>query len=117
MSSESGTPAANVGRSLLGDQYQALVDDIARLDPDLADHVDGFGFAQLLARSGLSPRDRALGLASALAGDGRAPQLLERQLRGALEVGCAATEVREIIWPLYLYGGLAALERCHQSFL
>lgn len=117
MTSNSAGQVADEGRSLLGDQYQSFINEIATLDPELADHVDGFGFAQLLGRSELSPRDRALGLAAALAGDGQASQLLERQLRGALDVGCTPTEVREIIWPLYLYGGLAALERCRPSFL
>jgi 4-carboxymuconolactone decarboxylase len=107
----------HVGRSLLGDRYQPLIDSLARLDPELAAHVDGFGFGQLLARPGLNLRDRALGLASALAGDGRAPELFERQLRGALEAGCTPSEVREILWPLYLYGGLSAVERSQQIFL
>ena len=107
----------NMGRSLLGDGYQALIDSLARLDAELADHIDGFGFGQLLTRPGLSSRDRTLGLASALAGDGRAPHLLESQLRGAMEAGCTPDQVREIVWPLYLYGGLAAVERCQETFL
>ena len=108
---------AHVGHSLLGDRYQLLIDSLGRLDPELAEHVDGFGFAQLLARPGLNPRDRTLGLASALAGDGHAHHLLESQLRGALQAGCTPGQVREILWPLYLYGGLAAVERCQETFL
>jgi alkylhydroperoxidase/carboxymuconolactone decarboxylase family protein YurZ len=71
----------------------------------------------LLARPGLSRRDRTLGLAAALAGDGRAPSLLQRQLRAALAAGWTPVQVREVIWPVYLYGGLAAVERCSAAFL
>lgn len=117
MTPDSRGEQASVGLALLGDQYEALLTEITQLDPDLAEHVAVFGFGNLLARPTLSRRDRTLGLAGALAGDGSAPRLLERQLRGALAAGCTPIEVREIVWPVYLYGGLAALERCQATFV
>ena len=106
-----------VGRALLGDGYPDLLAGLAELDPELAEHVVSFGFGGLLARPVLAARDRALSLAAALAGDGRAPDLLTRQLRGAIQAGWTSTQVREIAWQLYLYGGLAAVERCRPAFL
>src|SRR5579872_7203636 len=70
------------GRGLLHtDDYDELMAELAQVDPDLAFHVESFGFDQLLARPLLSRRDRTLGLAAALAGDGQAPTLLGRHLR------------------------------------
>jgi 4-carboxymuconolactone decarboxylase len=117
MTRDSRGEQAAVGRALLGDQYEALLAELTELDPELAEHVAVFGFGKLLARPTLNHRDRILGLAGALAGDGTAPRLLERQLRSALAAGCTPTEVREIVWPVYLYGGLAALERCQAAFV
>src|SRR5438477_12293387 len=101
MTPDSGGEQGRVGLALLGEQYEALLTEITELDPDLAEHVAIFGFGKLLARPTLSHRDRTLGLAGALAGDGSAPRLLERQLRGALAAGCTPTELREIVWPVY----------------
>ena len=102
---------------LTDEDYTQLVGELSELDRDLAHHVGTFGFDRLLARPGLSRRDRTLGLAAALAGDGHAPALLQRQLRAALDASWTVVEVREIIWPVYLYGGLAAVERCIAPFL
>jgi alkylhydroperoxidase/carboxymuconolactone decarboxylase family protein YurZ len=102
---------------LTDDDYAQLLADLRTLDSDLAEHVATFGFERLFSRPGLSRRDRTLGLAAALAGDGRAPMLLQRQLRAALAAGWTPVEVREVVWPVYLYGGLAAVERCSAAFL
>jgi alkylhydroperoxidase/carboxymuconolactone decarboxylase family protein YurZ len=112
-------PGKNVpARGILTDEdYAQVREQLAQIDTDLAHHVSTFGFGRLLARPGLSLRDRTLGLAAALAGDGHALGLLQRQLRAALAAGWSAVEVRELIWPVYLYGGLAAVERCSPAFL
>lgn len=117
MSEDRVPVAARVGRELLGDGYEALLGELAELDPALAEHVADFGFGALLPRPVLSVRDRTLSLAAALAGDGRAPDLLERQLRAALAAGWQPEQVREIVWQVYLYGGIAGVLRCRPSFL
>jgi 4-carboxymuconolactone decarboxylase len=108
---------AQGGGILRTDDYNELIAELAQVDPDLALHVASFGFERLFERPLLSRRDRTLGLVAALAGDGGAPRLLERQLRSALSAGWSNAEVREVIWPVYLYGGLAAVERCRDAFV
>ncbi len=118
MASHAGADDNVPGRGILtGDDFTQLLAHLSKLERDLARHVATFGFDRLLARPGLSLRDRTLGLAAALAGDGGAPALLQRQLRAALAAGWSPVQVREITWPVYLYGGLAAVERCSDAFL
>jgi len=88
-----------------GQQVIAALQDVA---PDLARYVIEFGFGDIYSRPGLDLRTRELATVAALTAIGHAQPQLKVHVNGALNVGCSAAEVVEVIIQMALYAGFPA---------
>ncbi|MBV8047093.1 MAG: carboxymuconolactone decarboxylase family protein [Paludibacterium sp.] len=91
-----------------GTNEPAILDALADIAPDLAHFTVAFGYGDVYARPGLTPRQRQLATIAALAALGNARPQLIFHLHGALNVGCTATEIIETLIHLAGYAGFPA---------
>ena len=88
-----------------GQKVIAALQDVA---PDLARYVIEFGFGDIYSRPGLDLRTRELATVAALTAIGHAQPQLKVHVNGALNVGCSAAKVVEVIIQMALYAGFPA---------
>jgi len=88
-----------------GQQAISALQDVA---PDLARYVIEFGFGDIYSRPGLDLRTRELATVAALTAIGHAQPQLKVHVNGALNVGCSAAKVVEVIIQMALYAGFPA---------
>jgi len=81
------------------------LDDIA---PDLAAMAVRFVYGEIYTRPGMALRQRQLATVAALAALGNAEPQLRFHLRGALNVGCTAQEIVEVLVHIAIYAGFPA---------
>ena len=80
---------------IYGGQYERLVQNMNRLHPDLAEWMIWEGYGKVLSRPFLSPRVRELlivGMTAVL----RVERQFHSHVRGALQVGATAEELRSV---------------------
>jgi len=87
---------------------QRVVDALRDVAPDLGRYIVEFGFGDIYSRPGLTLREREIATVAALAALGHAQPQLEVHVHGALNVGCSAREVTEVIVQMALYAGFPA---------
>jgi len=85
-----------VCRVVYGRAYDKLRGNVRRVHPAMDDWMVREGYGKVLARDGLDLASRELCIVAILAATGREPQL-HSHLRGALNAGCAAVEVRDAL--------------------
>jgi 4-carboxymuconolactone decarboxylase len=78
------------------DKFPKIYDKITSLSPDLGYLMLVEGYGNILCRSGMDIKARELAVVSSLSASGAIRQL-NSHIRGALNVGCSKTEVREAI--------------------
>jgi 4-carboxymuconolactone decarboxylase len=93
---------------IAGADGEAVVDRLRDIAPDLADWIVDFSYGDVMARPGLDRRTRQLATIAALTALGNAQPQLRVHLRGALNVGCSAQEVVEVIMQMAVYAGFPA---------
>ena len=76
--------------------------------PDLARFVVEFAYGDVHSRPGLSEQQRQLTKISALAALGYAGDELKLHIRCALNAGCTATEIIEVLIQIAVYAGFPA---------
>ena len=91
-----------------GEAGQQVISALQDVAPDLARYVIEFGFGDIYSRPGLDLRTRELATVAALTAIGHAQPQLKVHVNGALNVGCSATEVVEVIIQMALYAGFPA---------
>lgn len=91
-----------------GDAGQRVIDSLEDVAPDLARYAIEFGFGDIYSRPHLDLRSREIAAVAALATLGHAQTQLKVHINGALNVGCSATEVIEVITQVALYAGFPA---------
>eukprot|EP00741_Cyanophora_paradoxa_P007282 tig00001095_g7044.t1 len=83
-------------QAVYGGQYERLRRNMRRLSPDLDAFIVEHGYGRVLARPGMTMRERELCVVAALAGQNVAPQLYSH-IRGALLVGGTKEEVAGVL--------------------
>ena len=86
----------NVCRAVYGTRFEALIDRLYEMHPDLPGLVLTYGYGAMMARPGMSLAMRELCLVAMLVPWGAEPQMYAH-MRGALETGAAAREVEAAI--------------------
>jgi 4-carboxymuconolactone decarboxylase len=83
-------------RRIYGPSYDALMRRMGAFHPDLASWILEDGYGRVLARPGLSARDRELLAVAALAALGLDRQL-ESHVRGARRMGATGAQIRAVL--------------------
>lgn len=95
-------------QQVAGTKEPALLTALTDIAPDLARLTVEFGYGDIYARPGMSPRLRQLATIATLAALGNARPQLKFHLLGALNVGCSAVEVVEALLHMAIYAGIPA---------
>ncbi len=90
---------------ITGDEGRQVVDSLGRIAPDLGDWIIDFSYGDVFSRPGVSLRIRELATVAALTALGNAQPQLRVHIDGALNVGCTAEEIVEIIMQMAVYAG------------
>jgi 4-carboxymuconolactone decarboxylase len=93
---------------ITGESGFAVLDSLRDIAPDLADWIVDFSYGDVMARPGLDRRTRQLATVAALAALGNAQPQLRVHIAGALNVGCRAEEIVDVILQMAVYAGFPA---------
>jgi len=91
-----------------GEAGQKVIDSLASISPDLAKYTIEFPFGDIYQRSGLDLKSRELATVAALTALGNCLPQLNVHINGALNVGCKAEEIVEVIIQMAVYAGFPA---------
>ncbi|SEQ13061.1 4-carboxymuconolactone decarboxylase [Amphritea atlantica] len=91
-----------------GDAGQRVIDSLQSVCPDLARYTIEFPFGDIYQRPGLDLKSREIGTVAALTALGNCAPQLAVHINGALNVGCTAEEVIEVILQMAVYAGFPA---------
>ena len=87
-----------------GAKHEQLRNELASLDPAMAEWADGFIFGDVWGREGITQDERMLVAISALAATEH-PSQLKNYLHGALQAGISARKVNEALLMMVVYAG------------
>lgn len=87
---------------------QQVIDALADIAPDLARYTIEFPFGDIYTRPGLDLKSRELATVAALTALGHAQPQLAVHVNAALNVGCSAEELVEVIMQMAVYAGFPA---------
>lgn len=88
-----------------GDAGARVVESLAAIAPDFARYLVEFPFGDIYSRPGLDLKSREIAVVAALTALGNATPQLKVHVHGALNVGCSAREVVEVIMQMAVYAG------------
>jgi len=91
-----------------GEAGQKVIDSLASISPDLAKYTIEFPFGDIYQRPGLDLKSRELATVAALTALGNCLPQLNVHINGALNVGCKAEEIVEVIIQMAVYAGFPA---------
>jgi 4-carboxymuconolactone decarboxylase len=91
-----------------GEAGAAVVERLRDIAPDFADWIIEFSYGDVMSRPGLDRRSRQLATVAALTALGNAQPQLRVHIEGALNVGCRAQEIVEVILQMAVYAGFPA---------
>jgi 4-carboxymuconolactone decarboxylase len=91
-----------------GADYNAVLEPLNDIAPDLVRFTIEFAYGDVLSRPGLDLRTRQLCTVAALAGMGTAPAQLKYHISGALNVGSTPGDIIEVILLSTVYAGFPA---------
>lgn len=91
-----------------GESGEAVVASLRDIAPDFADWIVDFSYGDVMARPGLDRRSRQFATIGALTALGNAAPQLKVHIAGALNVGCTAQEIVEVILQMCVYAGFPA---------
>jgi 4-carboxymuconolactone decarboxylase len=86
----------------------SIIDSLENIAPDLARLAISFVYGEIYTRPQLNLRDRQLVSIAALTALGNARPQLKFHIAGALNVGCSAAEIIELMLHLAVYAGFPA---------
>ncbi|MEK8034557.1 carboxymuconolactone decarboxylase family protein [Ideonella sp. DXS29W] len=92
-------------RRIEGTRDPSIIPGLADIAPDLATMAISFVYGQLYTRGRLTLKQRQLITVAALAALGNARPQLKFHVAGALNVGCTASEIVELMMHLVVYAG------------
>jgi len=91
-----------------GEAGTRVVESLAKIAPDFARYIIEFPFGDIYSRPGLDLKSREIAVVAALTALGNARPQLKVHVHGALNVGCSAQEVVEVIMQMAVYAGFPA---------
>ncbi|MEF1288847.1 carboxymuconolactone decarboxylase family protein [Vibrio sp. M260118] len=91
-----------------GKAGQKVIDSLQDICPDLARFTIEYPFGDIYSRDGLSLKEREIATVAALTAMGNAAPQLKVHLHAALNVGCTADELKEVILQMSVYAGFPA---------
>lgn len=111
----SKVPANQVRQEVMGDAFveRAMSKTTAFTQP-LQDFINQHAWGSVWEREGLSRKERSLITIAALTAL-KAPQELKGHVRGALNNGCTAEEIREAILHCAVYAGVPAASEAFRA--
>ena len=94
--------------AITGGTGSAVVEGLKDIAPDLADWIISFSYGDVMSRPGLDIRSRQFATVAALTAMGTAVPQLRVHINGALNVGCEASEIVEVILQMAVFAGFPA---------
>ena len=94
--------------AITGGTGSAVVEGLKDIAPDLAEWIVSFSYGDVLSRPGLDIRSRQFATVAALTAMGTAVPQLRVHINGALNVGCEAAEIVEVILQMAVFAGFPA---------
>lgn len=91
-----------------GEAGERVIEALFDVAPDLARYTIEFPFGDIYCRPGLDLKSREIATVAALCALGNATPQLKVHLNAALNVGCSAEEIIEIITQMAVYAGFPA---------
>ncbi|MEM7769400.1 MAG: carboxymuconolactone decarboxylase family protein [Cyanobacteria bacterium P01_A01_bin.37] len=91
-----------------GDAGERVIESLKTIAPDLATYVIEFPFGDIYTRPGLDVKSREIATIAALTALGNAQPQLAVHIHAALNVGCTAEEIVEVIIQMAIYAGFPA---------
>lgn len=91
-----------------GKAGENVIDSLQPIAPDLARYVIEFPFGDIYTRPGLDLKSREIATLAALTALGNAQPQLKVHIHAALNVGCTAQEIVEVVMQMAVYAGFPA---------
>jgi 4-carboxymuconolactone decarboxylase len=91
-----------------GEAGHKVIDSLQDICPDLARYTIEYPFADIYSRPGLDLKSREIATVAALTALGNCQPQLKVHLQPALNVGCSADEIKEVILQMSVYAGFPA---------
>ena len=91
-----------------GEAGQKVIDSLQSICPDLAKYTIEFPFGDIYQRPQLDLKSREIATVAALTALGHCAPQLNVHINGALNVGCSADEIIEVILQMAVYAGFPA---------
>lgn len=91
-----------------GEAGERVIESLSAIAPDLGQYTIEFGFGDVYSRPGLDLKSREIATVAALCALGNASPQLKVHIHGALNVGCSAQEIMEVIIQMAVYAGFPA---------
>ncbi len=91
-----------------GEAGHKVIDSLQDICPDLARYTIEYPFADIYSRPGLDLKSREIATVAALTALGNCQPQLKVHLQAALNVGCSADEIKEVIVQMSVYAGFPA---------
>ena len=92
-------------KEVLGGDADAIIESFAKVSPDFADYVVGYGYGDIYARKGISDKHREMAAVACLIGQGNTGLPLRTHMKGMLNVGWTKEEIAEVLILLTGYAG------------
>lgn len=91
-----------------GEAGHKVINSLQDICPDLARYTIEYPFADIYSRPGLDLKSREIATVAALTALGNCQPQLKVHLQAALNVGCSADEIKEVILQMSVYAGFPA---------
>lgn len=91
-----------------GEQGERVVEALKDISPEFADLLIEFPFGDIYSRPGLDLKSREIATVAALTALGNARPQLKVHVNAALNVGCSAQEIIEVMMQMAVYAGFPA---------
>jgi 4-carboxymuconolactone decarboxylase len=91
-----------------GEAGEKVIESLKEIAPDLARFTIEYPFGDIYSREGLDLKSREIATVAALTALGNADAQLKVHIGAALNVGCTATEIVEVIIQMSVYAGFPA---------
>ena len=91
-----------------GEAGERVIDSLQAIAPDLARYIIEFPFGDIYTRPGLDLKSSEIATIASLTSLGNAQPQLKVHIHAALNVGCTAQEIVEVVMQMAVYAGFPA---------